>query len=526
MPVSSFDDMDLAQLRASGISIEEVQHQLFLFQKPTHHVDLVRPCTVGDGITALPVEELPDLAHRHEEAARRGRFAKFVPASGAATRMFKDLFRFYPLDPERRPTIRTVETVAEEGDEPARSLRAFLSGIDRFAFRENLARVLDGRGMDLVALSTSGTYHEILEALLSSEGLGYADLPKGLIQFHRYDDGARTAFEEHLVEAASYVRDADGVCRLHFTVSPEHEEAFAALLRDVGAHHAGRLDCSFEVTYSVQKRSTDTLAVDVDNRPFRTDRGRLLFRPGGHGSLIENLDDLRADLVVIKNIDNVQPDHLKPLVTEWKRALGGHLLALEDRAHEFVRSLREGSVSSVIVAEAMAFCSGKLSVSPPDRSILRDDRKARAWLLDRLDRPLRVCGVVRNTGEPGGGPFWVRDPRGRESLQIVETAQVDLESEDQQRILSSSTHFNPVDLVCGLRDADGAPYDLLRFVDQDAVIVTRKTAGGRELKALERPGLWNGGMGRWNTVFVEVPLETFSPVKTVNDLLRPEHQPG
>jgi hypothetical protein len=302
--------------------------------------------------------------------------------------------------------------------------------------------------------------------------------PKGLIPFHSYPDRSRTAFEEHLVEAAAYTRGADGRCRLHFTVSPEHLTGFEELLDRVGEGYAERLGARFEVGFSVQKPRTDTLAADEDGRPLHDSAGRLHLRPGGHGSLIENLNDLRGDLVFVKNIDNVQPDRSRSVTVEWKKLLAGYLVKLE----------REAS------------------------SLLR------------LNRPLRVCGVVPNTGEPGGGPFWVRHGDGTTSRQIVETAQVDASDDAQQRLLRSSTHFNPVDLVCAVRDADGKPHDLREFVDQEAVIITRKTVGGREVRALERPGLWNGGMAGWNTVFVEVPLETFTPVKTVLDLLRPEHQ--
>jgi len=429
--------------------------------------------------------------------------------------MFRDLL-IYQRGPRKDSSWGAVRRDAEAGDAHARSLVSFVEELPRFAFHDELR---EAAGADDEPAFTS-----LLDALLGPAGLGYDQLPKGLLKFHAYPDRSRTPFEEHLVEAAEYACGADGVCRLHFTVSREHLERFRALFREVGEPYGRRLGARFEVAFSVQKPSTDTLAVDLENRPFRDEHGRLVFRPGGHGALIENLNDLGADLVYIKNIDNVQTDTARPLVSRWKRLLGGYLIKLEQRTREIVDRLESDSPPPDLLEQAFRFAETGLQVHLDGRTDRGSPEARRRWLLDRLARPIRVCGVVANTGEPGGGPFWVRDREGVVLPQIVETAQIDPHDSEQQAVLTRSTHFNPVDLVCGLRDAEGRPHDLRRFIDHDAVMISHKSHAGRDLKALERPGLWNGAMAGWNTVFVETPLEAFTPVKTVLDLLRPEHQ--
>ena len=512
--MSSFNltDADRGQLDARGISPEELERQLSLFRKPRQFARLVRPCTVDDGIRRIREDEAEELLTLHREAAAQGRFAKFVPASGAATRMFRDLL-VYLKGPRRDSAWPSVVEQAQGGDSSARVLVRFMEELQRFAFWDDLHAVV-GRPI------RTGEFRPVLDALLEPEGLGYEKLPKGLLKFHSYPERPRTPFEEQLVEAADYSLGADGRCRLHFTVSPEHLERFEALFREVREFYESRFDVRYEITYSVQKPSTDTLAVDLENRPFRDESGQLVFRPGGHGALIENLNDLGADLVYIKNIDNVQPDDRRPSVSRWKRILGGYLVKLQRRGQEILDRLRGEVPPQEFLEQALRFASTRLQVQLNGRLDNRSPEARRRWLLDRLSRPIRVCGVVPNTGEPGGGPFWVRERDGSVTLQIIETAQVDLDDAEQQTILAGSTHFNPVDLVCGLRDGDGRPYDLHRFIDHDAVIVTEKSHAGRDLKALERPGLWNGAMAGWNTVFVETPLESFTPVKTVLDLLR------
>jgi hypothetical protein len=486
-------------------------------------IRLERACTVGDGVERIEDDEKPELLALHAEAARSGRLTKFVPASGAASRMFKHLL-YFQQGRGRELSWSAIERTAGEGREESVTLVEFLHDVGRFAFHADLKRTLFRRGEDLDGLAGMGAFQPILDALLGDDGLDLDRQPKGLIKFHAYGEAGRTAFEVHLGEAAAYAGDADGLCRLHFTVSPEHRRGFEELFARVGADCAARLGARFEIGFSAQKPSTDTLAADASGRPLRDDEGRLRFRPGGHGALIENLNDLGGDLIFVKNIDNVQPDRLRDVAVEWKRLLGGRLIGLEREVARHLHRLREATPSRRILEEAEEFVRGRLHVELDRRLEPPSYQARRACLISRLNRPMRVCGVVPNTGEPGGGPFWVRRTDGATSLQIVESAQIDATDPEQRRLLGSSTHFNPVDLVCAVRGADGTPFDLRKFVDQDAVIITGKSESGRELQALERPGLWNGGMAGWNTVFVEVPLQTFSPVKTVLDLLRPEHR--
>ena len=503
-----FREDDLEQLRARGISIDEASRQVALLSAPPRYSDLDRPCTPGDGIEICDDAEVDRLVTLGEEAARDGRCRKFVPASGAATRMFQSLLGYPGSDHPLSAEVRT-----------------FLDGVERFAFADELRAAVAARGHDLDALRGGGPYGPILDALLSDDGMGYAALPKGLLKFHAYPDGARTPFEEHLVEAASVVKRADGLCRLSFTVSSEHLGRFESLLERIRAVYEGTLGVALDVTFSTQKPSTDTLAVDGSNRPFRDDGGTLLFRPAGHGALLDNLGDLDADLVWIKNIDNLVPDRLKAETLRWGRALVGRVVRLQHRIFDALERLDSAEVDGAAVADALALArevpgidaSAAVGAPPGER---------RDALVKLLDRPVRACGMVRNTGEPGGGPFWARDSRGEVTPQIVEMAQIDPDSSLQQRVVAHATHFNPVFMVCGLRDRHGRPYDLRDYVDPDTAIIARKSAGGRELKALERPGLWNGSMARWTTVFVEIPEIVFNPVKTVNVLLDDVHQPA
>jgi hypothetical protein len=355
--------------------------------------------------------------------------------------------------------------------------------------------------------------------------LNYLNRPKGLHQFHTYPDHNRTAFEEHLVEAVHTICDRTGQCHFHVTISPECEGIFRDFFETLQPAYERRYHCRFKVTFSFQSRSTDTLAVDLDNRPFRDDSGALLFRPGGHGALIQNLNDLQGDLIYIKNIDNVLPDRLKDTTIVWKKILGGYLVKIEQMIHPLTRKLAEGMDTPDLLKESMSFCQDRLWFSEPPGFANWSLKEQNTHLFNFLNRPIRVCGMVKNEGEPGGGPFWVEGVDGSLSLQIVEKAQLDPESAEQKARWAAATHFNPVDLVCSVRNYEGRPFDLNRYVDPEAVFISRKSQNGRDLKALELPGLWNGGMAKWITCFVEVPIQTFSPVKTITDLLRPEHQP-
>jgi hypothetical protein len=517
----SFSAADVGQLEDRGISVAEARRQLEQLSSPAHYLELVRPCTVGDGIVRLGPDDVDELHALHAEAVRPGRFTKFVPGSGAASRMFRSL-SYYRRGAGFGTAWQVVVGHARDGRSEAAELVTFIEQLRSFAFYDDLKECLRARGRDLDALAAAGEFEPILDALFAPDGLDYERLPKGLLAFHRYAGESRTAFEEHLVEAVRYTRDGNGVCRLHYTVTPGHLplcEATARRALERGITGDARL----EIGYSTQKPSTDTLSLDASGSPLRDDAGQLQFRPGGHGALIENLNELEADLVFIKNIDNVRPDDADSVTSSWKRALAGCLVRLQRETFGYLERLSEGEPRPALLERARAFVRERLGADLERDTGRAAPRDAGASLVSRLNRPLRVCGVVPNTGEPGGGPFWVRGADGRVSKQIVEGGQVDPRDARQQEILRASTHFNPVDLVCAVRDHRGRSFDLTRYVDPEAVIVARKSDAGRELWALERPGLWNGAMAGWNTIFVEVPIETFTPVKTVIDLLRDEH---
>ncbi len=521
MKDGTFSAADVRQLHDQGISVEEGQRQIERLARPPRYLDVQRPCTVGDGIVRLAAPELDDLCEHHAAAAHAGRFVKFVPASGAATRMFAGLGQFHE-GPGRGTDWTTVVARADAGDARAAELVTFLAELPRFAFHARLELLLRSRGLDLGALAAAGSYAPILDGLLGPQGLDYARKAKGLIEFHRYAAGSRTALEEQLVESRDYVRDGRGVSRSHFTVARSHRAAFEAAAR-TAAERLAADGTRLEVSWSTQRRSTDTLTLDATGRPLRDDAGRLVFRAGGHGALLEDLEEIGADLAFIKNIDNVQRERADSPESRWKRVLGGYIVRLQREVFRLLDELRGPQPAPGLVDEARALVRERLQA---DLGNGRPTAEAAAGtLVALLNRPLRVCGVVRYGGEPGGGPFWVRGADGRSTLQIVEASQVDPADGFRERLFASSTHFNPVDLVCAMRDHAGRPFALSRFVDPEAEIVTHKTEFGRELRVLERPGLWNGAMALWNTVFVEVPIETFAPVKTVRDLLRNEHQP-
>lgn len=520
-PIPAFNSRDLRQMEALGISEDQVRAQVEIFDKSSFFIRLNRPCTVGDGIHQISPDATPRYLLLHEQAARKGRFTKFVPASGAATRMFQSLLQIYYLPHFLEPG--EIEEKAEQGVAVVVDFLRFLKNLPRFAFYEDLKEAVAREGRSLDGLIADQRYRLVLDYLLTNIGLGYGTLPKGLLRFHRYPEERRTAFEEHLVEAVDYAGDGVSSCSLHFTVSPEAVEKFEKLCGLARRKYEERLGVSYTVDFSIQKPSTNTIAVDARNRPFKDRSGRLVFRPGGHGALIENLNDLKGDLVYIKNVDNVTPDRLKGVISHWKRILGGYLAEVQDQVHGCVRKLVAG-IDRDTTEEAVQFARRRLLMQFPRGMQDWPWERRYVYMLGKLNRPIRVCGVVKNVGEPGGAPFWVEDKKRGLSLQIVEKAQVRFTSTTQKKIWKSSTHFNPVDVVCGVRDFEGRHFDLRRFVDQDAVFISEKSKEGRTLKALELPGLWNGAMADWITVVVEVPRITFNPVKTVFDLLKPEHQ--
>jgi hypothetical protein len=519
-----FDSDDIQQMKAHGISPKEAERQVALFKTARPYLKLRGPCVPGNGIAVFDREKQESLKTLFEEEKQKRSIVKFVPASGAASRMFKVLLAYLNRSGEIEKD--TVARDAAAGETSAKQLLMFMEGLTRFAFFQELSLTLKKKDLSIDALMAKGLFKDIIRLLLTEDGLGYAALPKGLLLFHQYPEGNRTAFEEHLVEAVSYACDTQNRCSLHFTVSPEHLDRFKTRLKQVETIYENRFGANFHVDYSVQKPFTDTLAVDLENRPFRLANGRLLFRPGGHGALLENLNDLHGDIVFVKNIDNVVPDYLKGETSLWKKIAGGYLVSVQKRIAHYMKNLASESTDPKLSKEAAMFLKNDLLVAMPDAVETADPENRKRWIMERLNRPVRVCGMVKNTGEPGGGPFWVEGDSGETTRQIVETAQIDPENKEQQALLARSTHFNPVDLVCGLRDWQGNPFDLRKFVDPNTVFISSKSKDGKELKALEHPGLWNGSMAHWITLFVEVPAITFNPVKTVNDLLRKEHQPA
>lgn len=464
-----------------GLTPAALETQLKNFREGFPFLPVTRAASCGDGIRVLDAAGIEQAAARYDRAKESLRVVKFVPASGAATRMFKDLFEF----------VREGRRTAVVGE--------LLANRRRFAFRPELRTIV---GDDADELRT-------VENIVA-EGLRYGETPKGLVSFHRYGDEVRKAVEEHLVEGAQYAA-AGGEVKIHFTVSPEHLTRFEALLAEKIPGYESRFGVKYRISFSVQDPSTDTLAVNPDCTPFRRADGRLLFRPAGHGALIGNLGKIDADIVFVKNIDNVTTDARRGDTVLYKKALAGVLLALQERIFEYLMALE---VPGAELEPIAAFIENELCVKLPKDY-------GTALLRQVLDRPIRVCGMVRNEGEPGGGPFWVTGADGLETLQIAESNQIAPEKRELMRL---ATHFNPVDLVCSFRTSKGGRFDLQEFVDPATGFISRKSDGGRELLAQELPGLWNGAMARWNTVFVEVPITTFSPVKVVTDLLRPEHQ--
>lgn len=519
-----FTDDDLKQINKHGLPVSEVQRHLGMFKIPPPHLDLLRPCTPGDGIKVIDEAEVQDLMGSYELEAQKGRCLKFVPASGAASRMFKTLLRY--LNQGKLITRETIANEAKTGREDALELLKFVDCCRQFVFCNDLKSAMSEKKLSLNTLLDKGQFTDVIRFLVSKPGLNYAHCPKGLLKFHAYPEGSRTAFEEHLVEAVYYITGKNGRCLLHFTVSQEHLEEFRKFLDMVKPIYEKKHGVSFYVTFSVQKKSTDTLAVGLDNRPFREKSGRLLFRPAGHGALIENVNDLNGDIVFMKNIDNVASDRFKPETVKWKKILGGYLVKIQNKIFSFMEKLSSGDIDCTSLQQVTDFIREDLLLPLLPFSEEASLNEKKAVLLERLNRPIRICGMVRNEKEPGGGPFWVKGRAGETSLQIVEKAQIDPDSDEQQTVLAASTHFNPVDLVCGVRDWQGKPFDLRKFVDPDAVLISQKSKDGQDLKALEHPGLWNGAMARWITIFVEVPGITFNPVKTVNDLLREAHQLG
>lgn len=500
---------DLKQLAQKGISEQQIETQLGQFKTGFPFLKLEAAAAIGHGIVAPDNKEGKQYVEAWQQYKAAGkRVVKFVPASGAASRMFKDMFAFVDADYDK-PTTDFE--------------KKYFDNIEKFAFYGELDAVCQkNNGKGIKALMAEGNYKAVAANMLKAEGLNYGQLPKGLLLFHNYPEGPRTPMEEHLVEGALYAA-SNGEAHVHFTVSHEHMELFKQKVAQKTDYYAQKYGIHYDITFSEQKPSTDTVAANPDGTPFRNSDGSLLFRPGGHGALIENLNEIEADVIFVKNIDNVVPDRLKGDTVLWKQIIAGVLVTLQKKAFDYLNLLDSGKYSHEQIEEMIRFVQQDLCCRKADIKEL-EDAELVIYLHNKLNRPMRVCGVVKNVGEPGGGPFLTYNQDGTVSLQILESSQIDKSNTAYMEMFTKGTHFNPVDLVCAVKDYKGNAFDLPKYVDPSTGFISQKSKNGKELQALELPGLWNGAMSNWNTVFVEVPLSTFNPVKTVNDLLREQHQ--
>lgn len=499
---------DQALLSKKGISAEQVAEQLKTFKTGFPFLKIEAAATIEKGVLAPSQNEVDNYLNVWDSYCAQGNaILKFVPASGAASRMFKDLFAF----------------LSAEYDVPTTDFeKNFFANIEKFAFYSDLDAVCrKNKAMTVKELVEKGQYKDVVFNLLDFTGMNYGSLPKGLLKFHNYDCCSRTSAEEHFVEGALYAA-TDGVVKLHFTVSPNHKALFEELVAERKSHYEEKFGVRYDITFSEQKQCTDTIAVDAENAPFR-ENGALVFRPGGHGALIENLNDIDADVIFIKNIDNVVPDRLKADTVTYKKLLAGILVDTQKKVFEYLNLIDSGKYTHEQVEEMIHFLQNVLQCRNAEIKDMEDCDLV-LYLRKKFNRPMRVCGMVKNVGEPGGGPFLAYNQDGTVSLQILESSQIDMNNAAAKAMFENGTHFNPVDLVCAVKDYKGNKFNLPAFVDKNTGFISHKSKNGRELKAMELPGLWNGAMSDWNTIFVEVPLVTFNPVKTVNDLLREVHQ--
>lgn len=503
------NESDKKYIKEKGISEEQLLSQLESFRKGFPFLDLAAAASVDKGVKVIFPEKEKEYLDSWDlyKTSSANKIVKFVPASGAASRMFKDLFEF----------VDASYTIPNTNFE-----KKFFDNLDKFAFYQDLDTVCsNNEGKNIEALLTEGSYKAIVKNLLNVSGLNYGNLPKGLLKFHRYDTVSRTPVEEHLMEGYLYAKNDKGEINIHFTISPEHRPLFEKLIEEKRQKFEDALHVSYNISFSEQQSSTDTVAADANNEPFR-ENGKLLFRPGGHGALIENLNNIDADIVYLKNIDNTIPDKYKEIETKYKKILAGVLVSTQEQIFDYLKLIDSGKYSHEQLMEILYFLQNELNIKNPDTKLL-EDAELVLYLKRKLDRPIRVCGMVRNVGEPGGGPFLAVNADGTTSPQILESSQIDMTNPDKKEMFKKGTHFNPVDLVCGIKDYRGRHFNLKDYVDNNTGFISIKSKGGKELKALELPGLWNGAMSDWNTIFVEVPIETFNPVKNINDLLRDCH---
>ena len=513
-----FLDSEIQQIKEKGLSIESVNLQIENFQKGFPFLNVIKAATISSGIKKLEDNQIEEAINKYESAKGTLNIMKFVPASGAASRMFKELISFME-----------TYTGSEEEYLQLISDRCFTSNyylyerMDSFAFFDDLKAVIEKTTTNYEEIKRNKDYVALLKALLTKEGLNYSNLPKGLLKFHKYEDSIRTPLEEHIIEGVEYA-SSNNTVNIHFTVSPEHKKLFLKHVKEVKPKYEKKLKIKLNITFSEQDTKTEIIAVTTRNNPLKDKNGNIVFRPGGHGAVLENLNQIDSDLIFIKNIDNVVSDRLREDTIKYKKVIAGVLLKYKERIAVYSRYLiMSKKNTSKHLKEIARFLEKELCILPP-KSLYRYSKKDKInYFLSKLNRPLRVCGMVKNEGEPGGGPFWAKNPDGSTSLQIVEGSQFDKKKKRQMKVFNEATHFNPVDLVCSVKDMKGIKYDLIDRRDNNTGLISKKSKDGVDLKAQELPGLWNGGMSDWNTIFVEVPISTFNPVKVINDLLRNEH---
>lgn len=513
-----FSEKDIEQIHNKGITLDQVNAQIDRLKNGMTHSNLLAAAKVGRGIHAYDAPESNDLVKFYDSQKEQHNLVKFVPASGAATRMFKFLFQFLNRFSTSKDTIKKY--VEKYGDD---LIETFVSNLTDFPFYNQVVNKIQEQFPNYEDFTEEEYYYHFVKTMLDENGLNYSFFPKGLLPFHKYNNEFITAFEEHLFESTLYA-SSKGNANLHFTVSEKHHSYFLKELDNIKSHLEKNTGVNFNVTFSFQKEATETLALTKDDKVFRKDDGSILFRPGGHGALLENLNDLDGDIIFIKNIDNIVERTKNKEDSNYKKLLAGVLLRIQQQVFEYLHQLDSGDIDAADITAMAYFLRKQLSVYiDPDFGSFSFEEKTN-YLRNKFNRPIRVCGMVKNQGEPGGGPFWVKDSNGEISLQIVEFAQIDFSQKRQQSIVYKASHFNPTDLVCGVKNYKGEPFNLLNYVDHEAAFITTKTQNGTDIQALELPGLWNGSMAHWNSIFVEVPVKTFNPVKTVNDLLKPAHQ--
>lgn len=513
----NFTQSDINQIEKKGLTVDRVLSQIELFKKGVPFVNLESAAIVGNGILSFNEAETIELINTFEAERDAISLVKFVPASGAATRMFKALFAFLK---EYNPSKESINSYININK--AEELSVFFVGLEKLPFFEEVVTKIHKAHTNYNSLSYDEQRLLFVKTMLDEDLMNYSSFPKGLLPFHRYKEHFSTAFEEHLFEAAEYAT-SNSEARLHFTISEKHKDKFDEEFKYIEEDIEEKTQTKFDITFSYQKHATDTIAVTPENKPFRDENDALVFRPSGHGALIENLNEIDADITFIKNIDNVVFSKYKSDVAKYKKMIAGVILKIQEKAFAYEEAL-DYEISNEKLSETTDFLKSKMNVVLDANFENLSLHEKKVYLKKKLNRPIRVCGMVKNEGEPGGGPFWVKDTSGNVSLQIVESAQIDKNSLAQNNILKNATHFNPVDLVCSVKNYKGEKFDLTKYIDYNTAFITMKTKTGKDLKALERPGLWNGSMAYWNTIFVEVPLITFNPVKTVNDLLKAPHQ--